>query len=167
MVLALWTASIVITSITCLSLAFADSLNNKTITYKSGGMTGGTFSIYVGPSGNIYETNISGDPNAQGIRYKLGSTTEETTTFTDVLGSKLTCSVNGTASLSGNVLRLKSTYHCSNGNFDHDVTIQVNGTTCSVQRNERNQGLPFANSDASSACEITSGNQMGPAKWLH
>jgi len=162
----IWTASIFITSLMGSGLAFADSLSNKTITYKSGGLTGGAFSVYVGSTGNVCETNISGDPSAQGIRYKLGKTTEETTTFTDVLGSKLTCSVNGTATLSGNILRLKSNYHCNNGNFDHGVTIQINGTNCSVQRNERNQGLPFGNSDTSSTCEVTSGNQLGPTKWL-
>jgi hypothetical protein len=147
-------------------LALADSLSNKTITYKSGGMTGGTFSVYIGPTGNVYESNISGAAGAEGIQYKIGKTTEHTTTFTDVLGSKLTCTVNGTATLSGSVLRLTSVYHCSNGNFDHDVTIQIDGSTCSVQRNQRNQGLPFGNSDASTTCNVTSGNQLGAAKWL-
>jgi hypothetical protein len=147
-------------------LVLADSLSNKTITYKSGGLTGGTFSVYIGPTGNVYESNLSGDPSAEGIKYRIGKTTEQTTTFTDMLGLKLTCTVSGTATVTGSVLRLKSTYHCSNGNFDHDVAIQINGGTCSVQRNERNQGLPFGNANASSTCNVTSGNQLGAAKWL-
>jgi len=147
-------------------LAFADTLRNKTITYRSSGMTGGTFSVFIGPTGNIYESNLSGASSTQGIKYTIGKMTEETSTLTDVLGSKLTCTINGTATLAGNVLHLKSTYHCSNGNFDHDVTIQINGNSCSVVRKEANQGLPFLNTDTSNTCEVTSGNQLGPAKWL-
>jgi hypothetical protein len=159
-------ASVAAMSLTASNSAFADSLINKTITYTSGGVTGGTFSVFIGPSGSVYESQLSGDPNTQGVRYKIGKTIEETNTFTDVLGSKLTCSVSGAATLSDNILRLKSVYHCSNGNFDHEAIIQIDGDTCSVQRNERNQGLAFGNANVSSSCAIVSGNKLAPAKWL-
>ncbi len=151
--------------------AEAQSLSGKTIIYSTSGVVGGTYSIYIAPSGNVYETNISGDKSLSGVKYQLGGSTTQRNAYTDTMGNRYSCDVRSSARLSAAVLSLSARYACSwgvgsslNGNYERQITVQLQGDACQVTSHQRREGHGTAVSQISTSCTLQTGNRLSPVR---
>jgi len=117
--------------------AGAQGVRDKTIVYRTSGVLGGTYKIYIAPSGTVFETNLSGGGGLSGYKYRIGRTITEKNSYTGTAGDHFTCDVRSTASLSKAILELQAHSSCFwgrgsalNGNFNHRVRVEMDGDHC-------------------------------------